>query len=125
MELHTVLLITLLTLLAVAAALLFSYNYTTYSPYRITPEEAKRRIKANPATIVLDTRTELERDVLGYYEGSVNISPEIVALRYMDKKTPVIAYCNTGHRARHATATLQGMGFTNAAYIATTYKSLV
>ena len=125
MKLLTVLLTTLLTLLTVAAALLFSHNYATHSPYRITPEEAKRRIKANPATIVLDTRTELERDVLGYYEGSVNISPETVALRHMDKKTPVIAYCNTGHRARHTAAILQGMGFTNAAYIATTYRSLV
>jgi rhodanese-related sulfurtransferase len=125
MELRTVLLITLLTLLTIAAFLMFSHNYTTHSPYRITPEEAKRRIKANPDTVVLDTRTEMERDILGYYDGSVNISPETVALRHTDKKTPVIAYCNTGHRARYAAAILQGMGYTNAAYIATTYKSLL
>jgi len=90
----------------------------------VSPEEAKHLIKVNPGTVVLDTRTELERDVLGYYENSVNLSTETLRLRHPDKKTPIIAYCNTGHRARTAAEALQDMGYTNAVYITATYPKL-
>ena len=121
---HTLVLIATVVVLIIVAITLFSHNYATQSPYMVSPEEAKRRIKVNPDTVVLDTRTELERDILGYYENSVNLSTETLRLRYPDKRTHIIAYCNTGHRARTAAEALQAMGYTNAVYIATTYPKL-
>jgi len=124
MSARTLVLSVIVALLVIVVIALFSHNYATQSPYRVSPEEAKRRIKANPETVVLDTRTELERDVLGYYENSLNLSTEIFRLRYPNKRTPIIAYCNSGHRARAITETLQAMGYTNAVYITTTYPKL-
>uniref|UniRef100_A0A6C0DRS6 Rhodanese domain-containing protein n=1 Tax=viral metagenome TaxID=1070528 RepID=A0A6C0DRS6_9ZZZZ len=121
---RTLVLIATVVVLIIVAIALFSHNYVTQSRYMVSPEEAKHLIKVNPGTVVLDTRTELERDVLGYYENSVNLSTETLRLRHPDKKTPIIAYCNTGHRARTAAEALQDMGYTNAVYITATYPKL-
>lgn len=107
----------------------YMYQYAVESPYRISSEEGKRRIKANEIDLLLDVRTDLERSTLGFYPGSVHIQSADLRSRmsreYPDKKIRILAYCNTGHRARAATDTLHSLGYTNAVYIATTYKSLL
>ena len=43
---------------------------------------------------------------------------------YPNKNIRILAYCNTGHRARMATDKLQSLGYTHAVYISSTYTSL-
>jgi phage shock protein E len=108
----------------VAVALYMAYRYAMDSPYRISAEEAKRQLRSHP--LILDVRTDMERS-LGFYEGSVHIPSSDLKDRmpreYPNKTIPIIAYCNSGQRARAATEILQGLGYTNARYIATTYHS--
>ena len=112
---------------AILAALYFAYRYAMDSPYRVSTEEAKRMIRNHP--LILDVRTDLERSTLGYYPGSVHIpSSELtrrMPLEFPDKTITILAYCNTGQRSRVATEILQGLGYKNARYIATTYTSLM
>lgn len=120
---------TLLILMIVFAAGLCAYNYAVNSPFRISSKEAKRRIKANEVDVVLDVRTDLERESLGFYPNSVHIQSadleRTMPSRYPDKATRFVVQCNTGHRARMATEKLQRMGYANAAYISGTHLSLM
>ena len=105
------------------------YKYAVDSPLRITSQEAKKKIAAREFDVVLDVRTEFERNTLGIYPGSVHI--ESAALEkemgrlYPDKKTRVLVYCNTGHRARLATDMLHKMGYKNTVYISGGHTSLL
>jgi len=112
---------------AILAVLYFAYRYAMDSPYRVSTEEAKRMIRDHP--LILDVRTDLERSTLGYYPDSVHIpSSELtrrMPLEYPDKTITILAYCNSGQRARAATEILQGLGYKKARYIATTYTSLM
>jgi rhodanese-related sulfurtransferase len=115
--------------LVVLAAILFSaYQYAINSPYRISSEEAKRRIRAGEFDVILDVRTDLEVNTLGFYPGSVHIQSadleKEMTTRYPDKGVRILAYCNTGQRARAATEKLHALGYKNAVFIATPYTSL-
>jgi rhodanese-related sulfurtransferase len=105
-----------------------AYLYATDSPYRISSTEAKRRIQKGEVDVILDVRTDMERATLGVYPGSVHIqSADLEArmpARVPDKKARILAYCNTGHRARMATDKLHALGYTNAVYISSTHTSL-
>jgi len=109
--------------------LFYSYQYAMDSPYRISAEEAKNRIKNNKIDLILDVRTNLERETLGFYPGSVHIQSadleKRMPLEFPDKKIHILAYCNTGQRARMAVEKLHALGYTNALYIATTYTSIL
>lgn len=106
----------------------YSYNYAVNSKYRISSQEAKRRLQENEFDLILDVRTDLERSTLGFYPGSVHIpSADLereMPRQFPTKTTRILAYCNTGHRARMATEKLHALGYKNSVYIATTYKSL-
>lgn len=123
---------TLLIFTALVVVLVFlvrqAYLYATDSPYRISSPEAKRRIQNGDVDVILDVRTKLERDTLGVYPGSVPIpSADLDAkmpATYPNKNTRILAYCNTGHRARMATDKLHKLGYKNAVYISSTYTSL-
>jgi rhodanese-related sulfurtransferase len=114
--------------LIVAAIFGYAYIYAISSPYLITSEEGKRRIKAGEIDLILDVRTDLELSTLGFYPGSVHIQSadleKEMPTRYPDKKIRILAYCNSGQRARAATEKLHKLGYENAVYIATTYTSL-
>jgi len=105
-----------------------AYLYATDSPYRISSQEAKRRIQSGEVDVILDVRTKLERDTLGVYPGSVPIpSADLEAkmpTMYPNKNTRILAYCNTGHRARMATDKLHALGYKNAVFISSTHRSL-
>ena len=121
----------ILTLVATAFLLIFifvSYQYAVSSKYMVTSELAKQMLKDKKVDIVLDVRTNVERDTLGYYPGSVHIQSadleKRMPIEYPNKDIHIIAYCNTGHRARMAAEKLQALGYKNAMYISSTYLSL-
>ena len=116
----------------VVVAVIFAaiaYLYATGSPYRISAPDAKKRIQDGQIDLILDVRTSAERATLGFYPGSVPIPSADLDVRmpaaYPNKQTRILAYCNTGHRARVATDKLRGMGYTNAVFISSTYGSLL
>ena len=115
-----------LSLLAVVYGL---YRYAMDSPYRISADEAKRRIKNKEIDLILDVRTDAELSLLGAYPGSVHIQSTDLEIqmsrRYPDKTIRILAYCNSGQRARAATEKLHGLGYVNTLYIATPYQSLL
>jgi rhodanese-related sulfurtransferase len=119
----------LLVALVVACIIGLAYLYATDSPYRISASDAKQRIQNGQFDLILDVRTPVERATLGFYPGSVPIPSSDLAIKmpslFPDKKTRILAYCNTGHRARMATDTLQALGYKNAVYISSTYTSLL
>lgn len=115
-------------LIIVAAVLYYLYRYAMDSPYRIDAHEAKQLIQNKHVDLLLDVRTDLELQTLGFYPGSVHIQSadleKEMPQRYPDKNIRIIAYCNSGQRARIATEKLHKMGYINARYIATTHLSL-
>jgi rhodanese-related sulfurtransferase len=105
-----------------------SYQYVESSPYKISAGLAKQRIHDKQVDLVLDVRTDLERSTLGFLTGSVHIQSADLEKRmpteYPDKNIRIIAYCNTGHRARMAAEKLHQLGYKNALYIATSHRTL-
>ena len=118
-----------LFLIGLVVVIAGAYYYAVYSPYRISSEEAKKRIAKHDFDLILDVRTDLERNNLGFYPGSVHIqSADLdreMPQRYPDKDIKILAYCNTGHRARMATDKLHALGYKNAVYISSGYKTLL
>jgi rhodanese-related sulfurtransferase len=104
------------------------YKYATDSPYLISAEEAKKRIGEKRIDVVLDVRTDWERANLGVYPGSLHIQsadlPSQASKQIPDKNARILAYCNTGHRARMATDKLHELGYKNAVYISGRYTSI-
>jgi rhodanese-related sulfurtransferase len=98
------------------------------SPFRISSEQAKQMILNNEFPLILDVRTDLERKTLGFFPDSVHIEKKNLAndipRYYPNKNIKILVYCNTGHRARMATEQLHEMGYKNAVYISSGYKSL-
>jgi len=122
----------IICIVIVLAVILFArtaYTYAIDSPYRISSQDAKRRIQAGKFDVILDVRTDLERSTLGFYPGSVHVQSadleRVMPNRYPNKQTRILAYCNTGHRARMATDKLHKLGYSNAVYISSGYTSLL
>ena len=111
------------------AVVYFLYRYAMDSPYRISTEDAKNRIKNNKIDLILDVRTDAEVKLLGFYPGSVHIQSADLEKRmgreYPDKNIRILAYCNSGQRARIATEKLHKLGYINSLYIATPYQYLL
>jgi rhodanese-related sulfurtransferase len=107
----------------------FAYQYAVDSPHRIPTETGKALLKDKKIDLLLDVRTDLERKTLGFYPGSVHIQSadldERMPREYPDKGIRILAYCNTGHRARMATDKLHKLGYKNAVYISSSYKTLL
>lgn len=119
----------IISLLVIVILAIYMYQYAVQSVFRISTEKAKQLIKNNQIDVVLDVRTDLERKNLGFYPGSVHIQSADLENRmvkeFPNKNVRILAYCNTGHRARMATDKLQSLGYKNARYISSTYTSLL
>jgi rhodanese-related sulfurtransferase len=128
MKLLVILFAILIALAIIGVAAYFAYRYAVSSPYHISSAEAKELLQTDQIDLMLDVRTDLERRTLGYYPGSVHIQSADLEARmpkeYPDKRIRILAYCNTGHRARMATDKLHKLGYTNARYISSSYTSL-
>ncbi|NDB81186.1 MAG: rhodanese-like domain-containing protein [Alphaproteobacteria bacterium] len=112
-------------ILIVIAIGYFLYDLAVNSKYRISAKDAKKQ----KYDLILDVRTSLERQTLGYHPDSVHIASadleKIMPSRYPDKSIKILVYCNTGHRARLATDKLHLLGYKNSVYITEGYKSLL
>jgi rhodanese-related sulfurtransferase len=99
------------------------------SQYRISAETAKKLLVTKQFDAVLDVRTALERNTMGFYPGSVHIPSQELSQKiptmYPNKSARLLVYCNTGQRARAVTEILQGMGYTNTVYVASGHRSLM
>ena len=105
------------------------YKYAIDSPYRISAEEAKQRISGKKIDLVLDVRTQMERDTLGLYPNSLHIPSADLDKKAAEaiphKNTRILVYCNTGQRARLATEKLREMGYKNTFYISGPHTSIL
>jgi rhodanese-related sulfurtransferase len=115
-------------LVVIGALFYMAYTYAVDSPLRISSEAGKRLIQEHKIDLILDVRTDVERNTLGVYPGSVHIPSadleQRMPLEYPNKDIRILAYCNTGHRARIATEKLRGLGYVKSHYISSTYTTL-
>ena len=122
-KLYLVVFCLLLLLLSILA-----YRYAIDSPFRISSEEARKRIEEGRIDLILDVRTDLERSTLGFYPGSIHIqSADLekgMPSLYPDRSLRILAYCNTGHRARLATDKLHALGYGKAVFISSGFWTL-
>ncbi|PBQ33784.1 sulfurtransferase [Sphingobacteriaceae bacterium] len=98
------------TLTVIACVLLTVYF--TYKTYRYFTLEKKLVQKLNPATVILDVRTEREYRT-GHIEGAVNIPlsklhEDSIAL---DKTKVIVTCCSHGLRSVKAVTLLKEHGF--------------
>jgi rhodanese-related sulfurtransferase len=118
-----------ITLVIIGLLVYYAYQYATESPYRVSAKKAKQMLLMNKVDVVLDVRTDIERSTLGFYPGSAHIQSADLDRQmtnlYPNKNIRILAYCNTGHRARMATDKLHALGYKNAVYISSTYKSIM
>jgi len=119
----------LLVLLVLGIIYGFLYHYADSSVYRISSEKAKQLIQTNQIDLILDVRTDIERNTLGFYPNSVHIQSsdldKEMPLRFPNKNIRILAYCNTGQRSRMSVDKLQLLGYKNARFISSTYKTLM
>lgn len=105
------------------------YRYAMDSQFRVTSEVAKDMIAKGDVDVILDVRTDFERNTLGFYPNSVHIQTselkESMPLRYPNKNIHILVYCNTGQRSRKATEILHSMGYTSTVYISGGYQTLL
>ena len=101
------------------------HRYFLEGPYRVDIDKARN----TKYDIYLDVRTDVERELLGEYPGSVHIpSSELsdrVEKEIPDKKKNILVYCNTGHRAKLAAEKMRQMGYSSAVYIAESFRELM
>ncbi len=99
------------------------------SPYRIEAEEAKKRISSGDVDVILDVRTVLERNNLGFYPNSLHIPSGELESKVEEaipvKSTRIIVYCNTGQRARAAVEKLRKLGYMDVAYISGNHTTIM
>jgi phage shock protein E len=105
------------------------HKYAQDSDYRISNQTAKQLLASNGFDVVLDVRTNLERETLGNYPGSTHIQSgdleHLMPNLFPDQKIRILVYCNTGQRARRATDILHAMGYKNTVYISGSHKSIM
>ena len=85
---------------------------------RITAQEAKARMEANPKAIVLDVRTEEEYRG-GHIKGAVllpldRIEDEAETV-LPDKEAEILIYCRSGRRSAEAGEVMSALGYKNIA----------
>lgn len=85
--------------------------------------------KARRFGLILDVRTQRERELYGYYPNSVvipieELSQESVS-NLVSKDTSILIYCKKGRRAGQAALMLKSWGFKNVKYIDQPYTSMM
>lgn len=91
----------------------------------ISPQEAKSRRFG----LILDVRSEQERELYGAYPNSVIIPFEELTNQsisdLVSKDTSILIYCKRGSRSSQAALMLKSWGFKNVKYIDQSYDSLM
>ena len=93
----------------------------------ISPEEARQRLAANPAALLVDVREESEW-AAGHAEGAIALGRGIlerdIEARVPDRATELILYCGGGYRSALAAESLQRMGYTRVWSLAGGYRAI-
>lgn len=88
-----------------------------------------REARARRFGLILDMRSQAEREQLGYYPNSIPVSLDTlqteVPFLNSNKKSSILVYSNGDDRAYRAAAILYDMGYRNTKYITQTYLSLM
>lgn len=83
---------------------------------KISAEQAKEMMDANPDAIILDVRTQQEFDEK-HIEGALLLPDfeleEKAAAILQNKDDLILIYCRSGNRSRTAANTLLALGYTN------------
>ncbi len=118
-----------LLIIVLILSIVILYNYSISSPNRISSKIGKMLIKNNKIDVILDVRTKPERDTIGFYPNSVHIPSSDLETefvnKYPNKNIFILAYCNTGQRARKAVEKLEKLGYMNVMYISGIYTELL
>ena len=96
----------------------------------VSAEEARRRIDADPNTLVIDVRDESSIRASGtipgaaaisagslLYKADIEVPEEWQDARLADRSRPIITQCDLGPLSAIAAKNLQDMGFTNVSYL--------
>jgi rhodanese-related sulfurtransferase len=78
--------------------------------------------------LILDMRTPMERERLGYYPNSIPMAVDSIRSeigKLTGPKTTILVYANGDNRARQAAEILYEMGYHHTRYIRTDYLSLM
>jgi rhodanese-related sulfurtransferase len=94
----------------------------------ITLEEARRRLAANPACVLLDVREDSEW-AKGHAAGATHLGKGVLE-RDLEKLHPnpdteILMYCGGGFRSVLTAAAARRMGYWNCASIIGGYKAMV
>lgn len=113
----------LLVVLGIVLVIVYYHADIAIQPtLEISNEEAKQRRFG----LVVDVRTEKEREHLGYYPNSIRLDLSTIQRDIpVSKHTSILIYSNGDHRAQRAAELLHAIGFNNVRYIRTTYLSLM
>ena len=83
---------------------------------RITPSQARAKMRANPSATILDVRTRQEYDS-GRIPGATLLPDTSIEYKAQttlpDKNALILVYCRSGKRSQSATKLLVSMGYTN------------
>ncbi len=101
----------------------------------VSPQEAQRRMRAEPNTLVVDVRDAQDLGGTGIIPGALNVSLGTLPLRadqelpeevrnpeLQDRERPIITTCGAGGQASLAAKVLKDMGFTNVSIMDTGTK---
>ena len=118
-----------ITVIAVIVYLVYSNTIQTHSELslKISVTEARSR----RFSLIIDVRTALERELLGYYPNSIPFSldklSQQVPLDMPNKNAWILVYSNgrSDKKAEIAAETLYRKGYKNVRYIDESYLSLM
>ncbi|HXG47982.1 MAG TPA: rhodanese-like domain-containing protein [Methylomirabilota bacterium] len=94
----------------------------------VTIEQARARLAANPAAVLLDVREDSEWQA-GHAAQALHLGKGILERDleklFPDPNTEVIMYCGGGYRSALACDAAQRMGYRNVASLIGGYKAMV
>ncbi len=94
----------------------------------ITIDEARQRLTANPAAVLLDVREDGEW-AAGHAKEAQHLGKGIlerdIEQRFPDKRAEIIMYCGGGFRSALTCDAAQKIGYTNVRSLVGGYKGMV
>lgn len=80
----------------------------------LSPQEVAVQSEQSPKPVIIDVRTSLEFNS-GHIVGALSfpLGSELTGVQELDRTTPIILICKTGHRSQAAAQTLLNNGFTH------------
>lgn len=80
----------------------------------LSPQEVAVQSEQSPKPVIIDVRTSLEFNS-GHIVGALSfpLGSELTGVQGLDRTTPIILICKTGHRSQAAAQTLLNNGFTH------------